>query len=338
MVGKKKDNGIEIKDVNKKSGVNSKSETIKSNVLKKSKTETKKELEKKATENVNGVDQTITVDDLSHIRSKKDLLKLIDPKKANRKRIFENIAYEKTLEKLQIELVKLQQWVQNSGARIVVLFEGRDAAGKGGTIRRFTEHMNPRALKVVALAKPTHSELGQWYFQRYINQLPNAGEIAFFDRSWYNRAVVEPVMGFCDDSQYATFMQQVPEFEHMLYEVGITVIKFWFSISREEQLKRFKSRMSNPLKQWKISPVDKVAQEKWDKYTKYKENMFSKTHNSFCPWIIVKANDKKRARLESIRYVLSAIPYAGKEKSKVSLHINPNVVNRYHRKITQIDK
>ena len=167
--------------------------------------------------------------------------------------------YEEELEKLQIELVKMQRWVQEKKRRIAIIFEGRDAAGKDGTIRRFIEHLNPRTLPVVALPKPTEEETGQWYFQRYIEQLPNRGELVFFDRSWYNRAVVEPVMGFCRDKQYNHFMRQVPEFEHMLYEDGVTVIKFWFSISKDEQLKRFQSREVNPLKQWKLSPIDAEA-------------------------------------------------------------------------------
>lgn len=185
-------------------------------------------------------------------------------------------------------------------------------------------------MRVVALPKPTDEELGQWYFQRYTRQLPNKGEIVFFDRSWYNRAVVEPVNGFCTENQYNIFMQQVPELEHMLYEDGVIIIKFWFSIAKEEQLRRFNSRKSNPLKQWKLSPVDMQAQDKWDTYTKYKEVMFSKTHTSFSPWIVVKANNKQKARLESIRYVLSIIPYTGKEESTVSLHPNPNIITRFH--------
>lgn len=284
------------------------------------------------------LDQTITLRELKFLKTRNDIRNLFKSKNANAQKFLSSIKYETELEMLQVELVKLQRWIQNSGARVAILFEGRDAAGKGGTIRRFTEHMNPRAMRVVALSKPTDDETGQWYFQRYIKQLPNKGEIVFFDRSWYNRAVVEPVNGFCSQHQYDTFMQQVPEFEHMLYEDGIIIIKFWFSIAKEEQLKRFVSRMDNPLKQWKISPVDMEAQKEWDNYSKYKEQMFSKTHNSFCPWMIVKANDKQKARLESIRYVLSLLPYEGKDKSKVILHPNPNIINRYHREAIQIDK
>ena len=192
-------------------------------------------------------------------------------------------------------------------------------------------------MRVVALNKPTDEEKGQWYFQRYIKQLPNRGEIVFFDRSWYNRAVVEPVNGFCTDHQYHTFMNQVTEFEHMLYEDGVVVIKFWFSISKEEQLRRFKSRLANPLKQWKISPVDMQAQDMWDKYTKYKEEMFSKTHTSFSPWIIVKANNKQKARLESIRHVLYNLNYDQKEKNNTFIYPDPNIVLRYHRKAITAD-
>lgn len=294
---------------------------------------------KQKQENINSSEsqETVTIAELKNLRTKSDLEGLFRTKNANPAKILSTIKYEEELENLQIELVKLQRWVQATGARVAILFEGRDAAGKGGTIRRFTEHLNPRSMRVVALTKPTDAERGQWYFQRYIHQLPNKGEIVFFDRSWYNRAVVEPVNDFCTQQQYDTFLQQVPEFEHMLYEDGITIIKFWFSISKEEQLKRFKSRMTNPLKQWKISPVDMQAQEKWDVYTHYKEVMFSKTHNSFCPWIVVKANDKQKARLESMRYVLSILPYTGKEEANISLHPNPNVISRYHRKTLQID-
>ena len=281
--------------------------------------------------------QFISTTELQNLRSKKDLSDLLTKNGSDSKKLLDAIKYEDELEKLQIELVKLQRWVQEKGKRIAILFEGRDAAGKGGTIRRFTEHLNPRAMRVVALPKPTDEELGQWYFQRYTRQLPNKGEIVFFDRSWYNRAVVEPVNGFCTENQYNIFMQQVPELEHMLYEDGVIIIKFWFSIAKEEQLRRFNSRKSNPLKQWKLSPVDMQAQDKWDTYTKYKEVMFSKTHTSFSPWIVVKANNKQKARLESIRYVLSIIPYAGKEESTVSLHPNPNIITRFHRNASSID-
>jgi polyphosphate kinase 2 len=252
-------------------------------------------------------------------------------------KILKSHEYQTELLKLQTELVDLQQWVAKHKKRVCIIFEGRDAAGKGGAIRRFTEHMNPRSMRVVALTKPTESEKGQWYFRRYIKELPEPGEIVFFDRSWYNRAVVEPVMGFCTESQYNKYMVQVPEFEHMLYEDGVVIIKFWFSISKEEQLKRFNSRLANPLKQWKFSPVDKEGQKRWNLYTTYKEQMFSKTHTSFSPWIIIKTNNKKEARLESIRYVLSQFEYSRKYRSKNAILPDPNVAQRYHRLINQID-
>ena len=243
--------------------------------------------------------------------------------------IIKGFNYETELLKLQAELVELQQWVAKNKKRICIIFEGRDAAGKGGAIRRFTEHLNPRSMRVVALTKPTESEMGQWYFRRYIKELPEPGELVFFDRSWYNRAVVEPVMGFCNDDQYKKYMLQVPEFEHMLYEDGVVIIKFWFSISKDEQLRRFNSRLANPLKQWKFSPVDKEGQKRWDLYTKYKDKMFEKTHSSFSPWIIIKTNEKKKARLESIRYVLSQFNYDGKRLSKTSITPDKNVAVMY---------
>ena len=272
--------------------------------------------------------------------SEKESFKDILKSKISKKRydsLIDLVDYDSELLKLQAELVDLQQWAAKHKKRVCVLFEGRDAAGKGGAIRRFTEHLNPRSMRVVALTKPTDIEKGQWYFRRYIKELPEPGELVFFDRSWYNRAVVEPVMDFCSDEQYNKFMVQVPEFEHMLYEDGVIIIKFWFSISKEEQKKRFNSRLKNPLKQWKFSPVDKEGQIRWDKYTSYKEQMFSQTHTSFSPWIIIKTNSKKQARLESIRYVLSRFEYDRKGSSKTTVLPDPNVVQRYHRMISQID-
>jgi polyphosphate kinase 2 len=259
----------------------------------------------------------------------------LDPKKYQK--LLNSFNYETELLKLQTELVDLQHWVAKHKKRVCVIFEGRDAAGKGGAIRRFTEHLNPRSMRVVALTKPTEVERGQWYFRRYIKELPDPGELVFFDRSWYNRAVVEPVMGFCTDDQYKKYMVQVPEFEHMLYEDGVIIIKFWFSISKAEQLRRFNSRLANPLKQWKFSPVDKEGQKRWDLYTSYKEQMFSKTHTSFSPWIIIKTNDKKEARLESIRYVLSQFEYDRKGSANTAILPDPNIAQRYHRMIQQID-
>lgn len=279
----------------------------------------------------------LTHAELSRVTSHDGLIELLRRRDVNLKKVVSVLQYEEELALLQVELVKLQRWIQNSGARIAILFEGRDAAGKGGTIRRFTEHLNPRSLRVVALPKPTVEEQGQWYFQRYARVLPNPGEIVFFDRSWYNRAVVEPVNGFCTESQYETFSRQVPEFEHMLYEDGLSLIKFWFSISKGEQQRRFDARRKNPLKQWKLSPVDDRAQELWEDYTRYKEEMFAKTHTSFSPWIIVRANSKKRARLASIRHVLSQFNYDGKSEARVTLTPDPNIVGRFHRRIKKID-
>ena len=280
---------------------------------------------------------TLTAEDLAELTSKQGLIKLLKSKNISPKNALRVLRYEAELLQLQIELVKLQRDVQMTGRRVAIIFEGRDAAGKGGAIRRFTEHLNPRSMRVVALPKPTEMEKGQWYFQRYVKPLPNPGEIAFFDRSWYNRAVVEPVMNFCTKQQHQTFMQQVPEFEHMLYEDNIEIIKFWFSISKDEQARRFKGRVNNPLKQWKISPVDDKAQENWDLYTMYKEEMFSKTHTSYSPWVIVKANSKMKARLEAIRHVLNTLPYKGKSESKVNLHPDPEIVLRFHRKSKVVD-
>lgn len=281
----------------------------------------------------------LTQKDFESYSGQESFKKLVKSKitKTNYESLITTIDYESELVKLQAELVDLQQWAAKHKKRVCVLFEGRDAAGKGGAIRRFTEHLNPRSMRVVALTKPTEIEKGQWYFRRYIKELPEPGELVFFDRSWYNRAVVEPVMGFCNEEQYKKFMLQVPEFEHMLYEDGVIIIKFWFSISKKEQKKRFNSRLKNPLKQWKFSPVDKEGQNRWDKYTFYKEQMFSKTHTSISPWIIIKTNSKKQARLESIRHVLSQFDYDRKGSSNTTVLPDPNVVQRYHRMITQID-
>jgi polyphosphate kinase 2 len=247
------------------------------------------------------------------------------------------VEYENELVHLQMELIKFQNWVYENKKRVLIIFEGRDAAGKGGAIKRFTEYLNPRKFRVTALPKPTEVEAGQFYFQRYFQHLPNEGEIVFFDRSWYNRAIVEPVFDFCTQEQYNKFMKEVPEIENALIDDGITIIKFWFSVSQEMQLKRFTEREHNPLKQWKLSPVDKQAQQMWEKITYYKEEMFSKTHTSISPWIIVNSNDKKSARLESIRYVLSKFDYEGKSEAVTTLHPDPDVVSRYHRQSTQID-
>ena len=264
-------------------------------------------------------------DDIKNTLKNKDISYLLH-KKVSASKIEDRIRYERELELLQEELIKLQLDVIKNKRKIVILFEGRDAAGKGGSIRRFTHHLNPRHSRVVALSKPTGAEKGQFYFQRYVSQLPNPGEIVFFDRSWYNRAVVEPVNGFCSQEQYQKFMKQVNWFEHMLVEDGIEVVKFWFSVSKEEQIKRFNERKNNALKQWKLSPVDLKAQDLWDEYTKYKKKMFSKTNMPYSPWINIKGDNKKEARLESIRYVLNHLDYEGKENAKVDLMVNKNVV------------
>ena len=278
-----------------------------------------------------------TKEDIEGFKTRKDVIRLAKEKQIKIQNHVANREYEIELAKLQAQLVSLQHWIYKRKLRVAVLLEGRDASGKGGTIKRFTEHLNPRTTRVVALNKPTDIEKGQWFFRRYISQLPEPGEIVFFDRSWYNRAVVEPVMGFCDRKQYDQFMVQVPEFEHMLYEDGVIIIKFWFSITKDEQKKRFDSRMNNPLKQWKFSPVDMKGQEFWDQYTYYKEQMFTKTHTNFSPWVIVKTNSKRTARLESMRYILSRFDYDGKEDAETVLLPDPNVILRYYRHIQQLD-
>ncbi|MDA7549844.1 polyphosphate kinase 2 [Flavobacteriaceae bacterium] len=264
--------------------------------------------------------------------TKKQFLELIKSNSSLDKleEILYNLEYEDQLYKLQSELVNLQEWVSKNKKRVCIIFEGRDAAGKGGAIRRMTQHLNPRSRRVVALAKPTEIEQGQWYFRRYIKEMPNPGELVFFDRSWYNRAVVEPVMGFCTQEQYNKFMIQVSEFEQMLNEDGIILIKFWFSVTKDEQLRRFKSRLHSPLKKWKFSQVDQEGQNKWDLYTHYKDQMFAHTHTTYNPWIIIKTNNKKEARLESLRYVLSRFDYDAKGNSGITLLPDPNIVQSYH--------
>ena len=282
-------------------------------------------------------ESVLTIEDFESVSTNEELLAKIRKKGISIAKVQVKLDYEEELRKLQIELVKLQQWIAKKNKRVAVIFEGRDAAGKGGSIRRFMEHLNPRSTRLVALNKPTDVEKGQWYFQRYIKELPNPGEIVFFDRSWYNRAVVEPVMGFCTDDQYKNFLVQVPEFEHMLYEDGVVIIKFWLSISKEEQLRRFNSRNDNPLKRWKFSPVDKRGQELWDDYTFYKDEMFSRTHTTYSPWIVVKTNNKKEARVECMRHVLTQFNYDGKDEAQTILTPDPNVVMRYYRSVKQLD-
>ena len=269
----------------------------------------------------------ISLEDLAKLKSQRELIRLFKSNgSASSDRIDKRLEYELELERLQVALGVMHRWVQFNAQRVAIIFEGRDAAGKGGTIRRFTEHLNPRAMRVVALPKPTEKEKGQWYFQRYVNHLPNPGEIVFFDRSWYNRAVVEPVNGFCTREEYKRFMRQVPEFEQMLLDSGIILIKFWFSISKSEQRKRFASRKVNPLKQWKLSSLDHRAQELWEDYSRYKERMFKNTDSDQSPWIIVQANNKKIARLQSIRYVLNTVPYRADAET---FEIDPDIIARY---------
>ena len=235
--------------------------------------------------------------------------------------------YERSKYQLQVELLKLQAWVKETGQKVVIIFEGRDAAGKGGAIKRFMEHLNPRGARVVALEKPTETERGQWYFQRYIQHLPTAGEIVLFDRSWYNRAGVERVMGFCSPEEYDDFMRQVPEFERNLVRSGIHLFKFWFSVSRKEQRRRFKEREKHPLKQWKLSPIDKASLDKWDDYTHAKEAMFFSTDTADAPWIVIKSDCKKRARLNAMRYVLHRLAYGQKDGARIG-PVDPLLVGR----------
>ncbi|MEH6520216.1 polyphosphate kinase 2 [Sulfitobacter sp.] len=222
-------------------------------------------------------------------------------------------AYEAEKAALQVELLKVQHWIQETGQKFVLLFEGRDAAGKGGTIKRFTEHLNPRAVRVVALNKPTDKERGQWYFQRYVKHLPTNGEMVLYDRSWYNRAGVERVMDFCEPAEYLEFMRQTPEFERMLARSGIRLFKYWFSVTREEQKQRFASRETDPLKRWKLSPIDRASLGKWDDYTEAKEAMFFYTDTADAPWTVIRSNDKKRARLTCMRHFLSELDYPEKD-------------------------
>ena len=279
----------------------------------------------------------ITADDLERLKSKAGLRALLKAKKIDIRKTVKILRYEEELENLQVELVKLQRSIQEERRRVAILFEGRDAAGKGGAILRFTQHLSPRAMRIVALPKPTDKEKGEWYFQRYTAHLPAPGEIVFFDRSWYNRAVVEPVNGFCTEQEYQAFMRQAPEFELMLHEDGVEIVKFWFAISKREQKKRFEERHDDPRKNWKVSPIDQRAQELWDSYSRYKEEMFSRTHSSVCPWIVVRTNNKRKARLESIRYVLSTLDYKGKDQAKVALRPDPNVAERYQRGAKSLD-
>ncbi len=245
------------------------------------------------------------------------------------KNLMARTTYEAQKYQLQVELLKLQAWVKEAGQRLVILFEGRDAAGKGGAIKRFMEHLNPRGARVVALEKPSDVERGQWYFQRYVQHLPTAGEIVLFDRSWYNRSGIEHVMGFCNDHEYREFMMQAPEFERHLVRSGVYVIKFWFSVSQAEQRRRFKERKVHSLKQWKLSPVDLASLDKWDEYTLAKEAMFFETDTAEAPWTVIKSDCKKRARLNAMRYVLHKMPYQNKQIDLIG-KLDPFIVGRAH--------
>ena len=235
-------------------------------------------------------------------------------------------AYLQLIMPLHVELLKLQNWVRERGERVLVIFEGRDAAGKGGTIKRFVEHMNPRGARVVALNKPSEIERSQWYFQRYVTHLPSAGEIVLFDRSWYNRAMVERVMGFCSGQEVKEFLRSVPQFERMLVRAGIHIVKFYFSVSKAEQARRFERRTNDPLRQWKLSPVDLASQDKWDDYTRAKQDMFFYTSTAEAPWIIIKSDDKKRARLNAIRYFLDRFEYP--DRPDGMLTVDPRILRR----------
>ncbi len=245
------------------------------------------------------------------------------------KNLLSRHVYETQKYQLQVELLKLQAWAKETGQRIVILFEGRDAAGKGGTIKRVMEHLNPRGARVVALEKPSEVERGQWYFQRYVQHLPTAGEIVLFDRSWYNRAGVERVMGFCSDEEYREFMRQAPQFERQLVRSGVHLIKFWFSVGREEQRRRFKEREAHPLKQWKLSPIDLASLDKWESYTKAKEAMFFETDTADAPWTVIKSDCKKRARLNAMRYLLHKLPYTNKDAKNIG-QLDSLIVGRAH--------
>ncbi|CAA0146836.1 polyphosphate kinase 2 [Tenacibaculum maritimum] len=251
----------------------------------------------------------LTTSDVKKLNTKKGLLAVVAKTPLNLERAIRYVDYQRKLAKLQVELIKLQTWVINENERVIVVFEGRDAAGKGGAIRRITERINPRHMRIVALPKPTEDQEGQWYFQRYVEQLPKAGEMVFFDRSWYNRAVVEPVNGFCTKEEYEVFMNQVNDFERMILESGIRLVKIYMSISKKEQRKRFLDIKNNPLKQWKMTAVDEKAQELWDDYTAYKKKMFSKTNTLISPWKVIRANRKTEARINVLNHLLKSIPY-----------------------------
>ncbi|WP_440880523.1 polyphosphate kinase 2 [Tenacibaculum sp. C7A-26P2] len=253
--------------------------------------------------------ENLSKKDVNKLNSVRGLKAILSKEPYNLERAIRYVNYERKLKKLQVELIRLQTWAIQNEERVIVLFEGRDAAGKGGAIRRITERINPRHMRIVALPKPNEDERTQWYFQRYVEQFPKAGEMVFFDRSWYNRAVVEPVNNFCTIEEYNIFMNQVNDFERMILESGIRLVKIYMSINKKEQAKRFNEIKNDPLKQWKMTPVDERAQELWDEYTEYKRTMFSKTNTEISPWKVIRANRKTIARINVINYILKSIPY-----------------------------
>lgn len=255
------------------------------------------------------ITRELTQKDVNKLNSSRGLKAILSREPLNLERAIRYVDYERKLKKLQVELIRLQAWAIQENERIIVLFEGRDAAGKGGAIRRIAERINPRHMRIVALPKPNEDQQSQWYFQRYVEQFPKAGEIVFFDRSWYNRAVVEPVNGFCTQEQYEIFMNQVNEFEKMIIDSGIRLVKIYMSITKKEQAKRFNDIKNDPLKQWKMTAVDEKAQELWDDYTEYKKRMFRQTNTKFSPWKVIRANRKTEARINAITHILKSIPY-----------------------------
>jgi polyphosphate kinase 2 len=264
---------------------------------------------------------------LTLLETKNGIKKFLDKKKLSK--VFKERKYEKELAKLQLEVLKLQSWVYENNKRVMIIFEGRDTAGKSSAIKRFIEHLNPRKFRIVALPKPSEVEQGQFFFQRYFAHLPNEGEITFFDRSWYNRAIIEPLLGFCTQDQHERFMQNVSKVENALIDDGIILIKFWFDIERETQLKRFEERMSNPYKFWKLSPIDEKIKDLWDEVTAYKEAMFKITHSKKSPWIIIDSNDKKVARIEAMKYLLSKIEYTKEANNDIDLKCDNDIIKVY---------
>ncbi|MBN2768772.1 MAG: polyphosphate kinase 2 [Campylobacterales bacterium] len=264
---------------------------------------------------------------LELLKTKSGIKKFLDKKKLSK--VLEEKRYERELSRLQLEILKLQTWIYENNKRVMVIFEGRDTAGKSSAIKRFIEHLNPRKFRVVALPKPSEVEQGQFFFQRYFAHLPNAGEITFFDRSWYNRAIIEPLLGFCTQDQYERFMKNVSQVENALINDGIILIKFWFDIDRETQLKRFEERMSNPYKFWKLSPIDEQIKGLWDEVTIYKDTMFKTTHSEKSPWVIIDSNDKKKARLEAMKYLLSMMAYTKEDGKEIDLSLDSDIIKLY---------